>query len=60
MYLGNNLRLLSTDDDQRVVLLNGSYRLHFVYRFKPGKRAKRLLKPVDRIEKEVEKLKGNG
>lgn len=57
MYIGNDLRLISINDNSRLTLLNGTYRLHFVYRFKPGPKARKILKPVDDVEKQIDTIK---
>jgi hypothetical protein len=51
----SNVQSLARDNDDRAVRLNtGNLRLNLVYRFKPGKKTKRMLKVVDDVEKGLE------
>lgn len=55
IYLNNGVRLAPTIDEKRVALNTGNFRVHLAYRFKPGKRARKLLQPVDKIDTGLEK-----
>jgi len=47
----SNVQRLARDTDEQVVRLNtGNVRLNFIYRFRPSKRARSVLKVVDQIE----------
>ncbi len=54
IYLNNGVRLVPTIEDKRVALNTGNFRVHLAYRFKPGKGARKLLKPVDRVKTGLE------
>jgi hypothetical protein len=54
IYLNNGVRLAPTLNDKRVVLSTGNFRIHLAYRFKPGKQARKLLEPVDRVKTGLE------
>lgn len=51
IYLYNSQHLVSNLQNQVLSLHSGNFRIHFAYRFKPGKRARQLLKPLDDIKK---------
>lgn len=53
IYLNNGLRLAPTVDDKKLVLNTGNFRVHFAYRFRPGKRGRALLEPLDRIKTDL-------
>jgi hypothetical protein len=50
LYISNAQSLARNNDERAVRLNTGNVRLNFVYRFKPSKRAKRVLKVVDDVE----------
>ncbi|HEY5825785.1 MAG TPA: DUF4421 domain-containing protein [Cyclobacteriaceae bacterium] len=54
IYLNNGVRLAPTFEDKRFVLNTGNFRVHFAYRFKPGKSARKLLEPVNRVKTDLE------
>jgi hypothetical protein len=53
IYIHNGVRLAPTVNDKMVVLNTANFRIHFAYRFKPGRGARRLLKPVDRVKTDL-------
>jgi len=54
IYLNNGIRLSRSLDDNQVALATGNFRIHLAYRLKPGKRARQLLEPVDRLKNELQ------
>ena len=53
IYINNSVKLAPTVDDKRVSLNTGNFRIHFAYRFKPGKRARQLLEPINRVKTDL-------
>lgn len=50
----SNVQSLARDSNERVIHLNtGNVRLNLIYRFKPGKKVKKILKVVDEVEEEI-------
>jgi Domain of unknown function (DUF4421) len=50
IYISNGVHLAPTSNDYRVTLNTGNFRVHFAYRFRPGKKARELLEPIDKIK----------
>ena len=50
LYISNVQRLGRDKHDQSIRLNTGNVRLNFVYRFRPNKRARKVLKVVDQVE----------
>jgi len=53
LYVSNVQRLGRDNYDRAIRLNTGNVRLNFAYRFRPSKRARRVLKKVDEVEKGV-------
>ena len=51
IYLYNTLNLVPNEQSQKISMSTGNFRIHFAYRFKPSKKTRRLLKPLDDIKK---------
>lgn len=49
VYISNRVFLSSNRLNRRVTLATGNFRLNFVYRFPPGKKAKKMLEVIDDI-----------
>jgi hypothetical protein len=54
LYISNVQSLARHNDDRAVRLNTGNIRLNLVYRFKPGKKTKKVLKVVDDVEDGLE------
>jgi hypothetical protein len=48
--INNGQSLAKLSYNERVTLYSGNFRVNYVYRFLPGKRAKKLLEPIDKID----------
>ncbi len=49
IYVTNGVSLASENIEQQIVLNTGNFRLNYIYRFAPSKKAKRYLKVVDQV-----------
>lgn len=52
VYISNGVRS-NTNNAQQIVLNTGNIRLNFVYRIRPGKKTRKVLKVVDEAEKTI-------
>jgi hypothetical protein len=50
LYITDRVRLVSGEREEDVFLNTGNYRLNFIYRFKPSKKARQLLNVVDEVK----------
>jgi hypothetical protein len=50
LYISNAQSLARSSNEHAIRLNTGNMRLNFVYRFKPNKRARKMLKMVDQVE----------
>jgi len=50
LYISNAQNLARDADERRLRLNTGNVRLNFVYRFRPNKQARKVLKVVDEVE----------
>ncbi len=51
VYIYNTLNLVPNEQSQKISMSTGNFRIHFAYRFKPSKKTRQFLKPVDDIKK---------
>jgi len=51
VYIYNSQNLVQNQQDQKISLSTGNFRIHFAHRFKPSRKTRQLLKPVDDIKK---------
>lgn len=54
VYQSNRVRLAPNEEAQRLRQNTSNYRLNIVYRLRPSRKVKKILKPVDRVEEVIE------